>query len=204
MREPVPELDWSALATDYFEPVCRATFDAYFERQGFRLVKSDATAVRYGCKPCWLELHHYVEDAPRFSPMLTIGLTRRWSLTQSLLRMFRRGPRPPAIPAGFDSIGLWYAIPESEVQARYELWLFSSRDELEAIGPRLRDDIVDVYARPLWTDPDRLATLIVDRYRSYLEERERDRQPPDPRKGFAFLHQREEEIRRAAQSAQDK
>jgi hypothetical protein len=44
--------------------------------------------------------------------------------------------------------------------------------------------------------------VLSDRYRDYVEEAERDRQPPDPRRGFAILGQHEREIR-SRQAATD-
>ena len=196
-------MSWDQLATDYFEPVCRSAFDPYFQARGFSASKSEPHSVTYRRGRCWFSIHHYVEESPRFSPMLTAGMDgggwRTWLYRQ--IRSLRRGRR--GRPLSFNSVGLWYVIPKDAPESAYSNWRFSSREELEAIVPRLRDEVVDRWGPPLWEDPRRFEEVLCDRYDDYLEEAERDRQPPDPRKGFAILREREEAILRNAQQAKD-
>ena len=196
-------MSWSDLETDFFEPVCRATFDRYFDALGFSLWKSESTAVAYGRGRCWFKIHHYVEESPRFSPMLTAGMHSApfpW-ITSLFSRLGRVRRAPGGRPILFNEVGLWYVIPKDHPASRYSDWRFSSRQELEAVAPRLRDEVVIPWGPRLWDDPRHFETVLADRYRDYVEEGERDRQPADPRRGFAILGQREREILAKQQAA---
>ena len=194
-------MSWDDLATDYFEPVCRATFDGYFGAHGFSVCKSEATSVAYRRGPCWLEIHHWVEDSPRFSPMLTLHMDAGRSDWLAQLGHMIGLSSASGVPRGFDGVGLWYAVPGDVPESGYSLWCFSSRKDLEQVAPRLRDSVVDRWARPLWDDPARLNDLIRKRYLDYVEERRQELLPPDPRKGFAILREREQEILSRARQA---
>ena len=196
-------MSWSDLETDYFEPVCRATFDAYFDGLGFSLSRSEATSVMYRRGRCWFKIHHYLEESPRFSPMLSAGMHSApypW-LTSMLCRLGFVRRAPGGRPISFNEVGLWYVIPKDHPASRYSEWRFSSGEEFEAVAPRLRDEVVTPWGRPLWDDPGHFETVLSDRYRDYVGEAERDRQPSDPRRGFAILGQREREIRSRQEAA---
>lgn len=190
-------MSWADLATDYFVPVCREIFDPYFETRGFGLAEQKPWSLTYRRGRCWFRIHHYVEESPRFSPMLTAGMHSApfpW-LTQlycrlGLLRRARDGR-----PILFNEVGLWFAIPSDAPERSYPKWLFSSRDELEQITPRLRDEVVDRWGPALWDQPENFAEVLSRRYRDYLADAERDRRGLDPKKGFAILAVREAEIR---------
>ena len=188
-------MSWADLETDYFVPVCREAFDGYFKAHGFSMRESEATRVTYGRERCWLDIHHYVEESPRFSPMLTLHLEAARASWPSRLADIFGLSSAPEVPRGFDGVGLWYVIPGEVPESEYSTWYFSSASELEQTVPRLRDEVVDRWARPLWDDPARLSDVIKKRYADYLEERRQERLPPDPRKGFAILREREQEIR---------
>lgn len=147
--------DWSALRADYFEPVARDVFDDYLRSFGF----GNGEADEVGCltwhgREVFLRVHYYVEDTPNYSPMVTLGITRT----------------SPLIPA-FNTIGLWYAIPVDAEVRDYATWTYTNADELKQVLTRIRDEVVDVYARPLWDDPDRLAALIDTRFAEVKAER---------------------------------
>lgn len=63
----------------------------------------------------------------------------------------------------YNYVGLWAAIPESDPRRHYWDWLFSNAEELEAVMRRIRDEVVDVFALPLWDRPGAIKEL-VDRY----------------------------------------
>jgi hypothetical protein len=149
---------WLDLAVDYFEAVSREVFDDYMQTHGF--ARGDADEIggltfRRGNR--FLEVDYYVEDRPDFSPQVRIGLVR-WATLRS----------------GFDRIGLWYAIPENRKERDYELWRYSNAEELKQVLTRIRDEVVDVYARPLWENPKELAALIARNSRDAKAERERE------------------------------
>jgi hypothetical protein len=147
---------WLDLAPDYFEPVCREIFDAYMRRHSFARDQANETGyVTYRRNDRFLEFHYYVEDSPKFSPMISIGLSGA------------AAPRP-----GVDRIGLWYAIPANREQREYGLWRYSNAAELNKVFARIRGEVVDVHARPLWENPRELARLITQRHREAKAERD--------------------------------
>jgi hypothetical protein len=150
--------DWSKLRSDYFEPVARDVFEHYLRQHGF----GEGEADEIGCltfhrRDVVLRVYYWVEDRPNYSPMVS-------------MRLDLKSPLAPA----FDEIGLWYAVPPSAEEHNYETWYFSNADELRSSLSRIRDQVVDVYARPLWEDPDRLASLIDRRFAEYKAERSAD------------------------------
>lgn len=154
MRNKAME-SWLALRAEYFEPVAREVFDDYLRRHGF----GDGEADEAGCLTwrrgeVFLQVHYYVEDRPDYSPMVTVGLART----------------SPLVPA-FDRIGLWYAIPEDSEERDYESWTFSNAGELKQTLTRIRNEVVDVYASPLWENSDQLLSLIDQRYAEVKAER---------------------------------
>ena len=74
--------------------------------------------------------------------------------------------------SGFDRIGLWYAVPEGSALRDYETWRYSNADELKQVLTRIRDEVVDVYARPLWDNAEKLAELIARRLQEVKAEQQ--------------------------------
>ena len=147
--------DWLKLRSDYFEPVAREVFDEYLRQHGFGKGEADEIGcLTYRRSEVFLRVYYWVEDNPNYSPMVSVGLDLR----------------SPLVPA-VEQIGLWYAVPEDAEQRNYETWLFSNREQLKTVLSRIRDEVVDVYGRPLWEDPDRLAVLIDRRNEEYKAER---------------------------------
>jgi hypothetical protein len=147
--------EWLALRADYFEPVAREVVDHYLRAHGFGEGEADeAGYLTYRRGKVFLQFHYYVEDSPNFSPMVSIGLTRS----------------DPLVPA-FDRIGLWYAVPLDVEVRNYETWTFSSADDLRQVLTRVRDEVLDVYGRSLWENPDVLLTLIDNRFEEVKAER---------------------------------
>lgn len=150
--------DWSKFALDYFEPVCREVFDEYMRSHGFGRGKADkGGGLTYRRGGRFLELDYYVEDIPNYSPHVNIGLLR-WATLRS----------------GFDRIGLWYAIPEDRKERDYGLWRYSNAEELKQVVARIRDEVVDVYARPLWENPKELAAWIVQNSKDVKAQRRQE------------------------------
>jgi hypothetical protein len=150
------DVDLLDLKVDYFEPVSREVFDEYMRNRGFAPGEADDTgSLIYRRDDCFLRVHYYVEDRPRYSPMVSIGVLPATSL---------------GIP--FERIGLWYAVPTGSDAKDYELWRFSDAVELKQVLTRIRDEVVEVYGRPLWENPDQLARLINRRYEEAVAERE--------------------------------
>jgi len=150
--------DWLALRAEYFEPVARDVFDHYLRSSGFGNGEADeAGCLTWHRGEVFMRVHYYVEDSPNYSPMVTIGLTRTSRL----------------VPA-FDRIGLWYAIPQDVEVRDYGTWTFSNADEFRQVLTRIRDEVVDVYARPLWENKKKLKELIEKRFQEVKAERQED------------------------------
>lgn len=145
----------------YFIPACRAALDSYFAAHRFRLRESTAsdTKVAYSDGRTFVELSYWAEARPCFDPIVAFGIERGYAASASL-------------EAG--SIGLWYAIPDDASARHYGEWCFSSAAELEAILPRIRDEVLDVYALSLWSQPDRLAALVQQQREELATQFERE------------------------------
>jgi hypothetical protein len=147
--------DWLKLRADYFEPVAREVFDHYLRQHGFGNGEADETgSLTYHRGEVTLQVYYWVEDFPDYSPMVSLGVDLK----------------SPLVLAS-DAIGLWYAVPPNAEERNYETWHFSNAEEMRSVFTRIRDEVVEVYARPLWDDPDRLASLIDRRAEEYDAER---------------------------------
>jgi len=150
--------NWLALAADYFEPVAREVFEKYMQGYGFGTGEADEVGcLTYRRGNVFLRVHYYVEESPNYSPMVSIGLT---------------GAAQPH--AGFDRIGLWYALPADSELRDYELWIYSNADELRRVLTRIRDEVIEVYARPLWDNEKQLAGWLKKRFEEDKAEREQE------------------------------
>jgi hypothetical protein len=146
--------DWLALKADYFEPICREVFEEYLRKHGFARGEADEIgALTYFRKDFHIRFHYNVEERPRYSPLVSVGILG--------------GAMP--IP-NFNEIGLWYAVPPESDVREYGLWLFSNAGELKLSLTRIRDEVVEAYARPLWEHPEQLERLIARRYGEAVAE----------------------------------
>jgi hypothetical protein len=145
-------MGWLDLAADYFEPVAREVFDGHMQRYGFGHGEADETGALIFRRagewwPRWhrydrlLEIGYVVEDSPNYSPVVAIGLAPRWA-------------------AGPNRIALHHCIPQDRSESEYPLWRFSNAEQLRQILTRIREGVVDRYARPLWEDPKSLAVEV--------------------------------------------
>lgn len=146
--------NWLTLLVPYFLLSCGSVLDGYFAMQEFsKSVADPAGRVVYAGKGIFVEVSYWLEDAPAFAPMVAIGIDPGYLLISSTT---------------FNRIGLWYAIPENVEARQYSMWRFSNAFELEISLMRIRDEVIDVYAKPLWLHPERLAALVERRYREVL------------------------------------
>ena len=163
--------DWLKLRSEYFESVARDVFDDYLRQHGFGEGEADETGcLTYHRSEVFLRVYYWVEDSPNYSPMVSVGVDLK----------------SPLVPA-VEQMGLWYAVPKDAEERNYETWTFSEPDELKLVLSRIRDEVVDVYARPLWEDPDRLAVLIDRGNEEYKAERSNeiaDRNKQDAERAF--------------------
>ncbi|MBI1927846.1 hypothetical protein HYR99_26855 [Candidatus Poribacteria bacterium] len=137
---------WKGLFVSDFESICRKVFDSYMRRCGFTDTEADESgAITYFKQNRFLRVHYYPEESPTYSPMIDVGFVAK---------------DEDASISRFEGIGLWYAIPEGTPVRNYGFWTFASPKELEKVLLQIRDEVVDVYARPLWEEPSRLRYFI--------------------------------------------
>lgn len=150
---------WQDLRVDYFERIGREVFDEYMKRRGFgRGEADDIGGLTYHRGNQFATIDYSVEDRPTYSPHVEIGFTRtRSRRLRSYARWLVGGS---ARPISLDRLPLWYAIPSDSQHRDYERWRYSSEAELRQALARLRDEVVEVYARPLWEDPQELHNWI--------------------------------------------
>jgi hypothetical protein len=151
----------AALEAPYFEERCIASLDPYLDPQGFANETAAGGHVRYRKGRCFLNFSYLPEDSPRYTLYVSIGLKRRWFSPQPL-----------------ESIGLWMAPNAND---RPEQWLldFQNAEQLASALAHARV-LLDLHARPLWEDHDRLRRLLADSWRAMARE-QRDGPPPPPR-----------------------
>lgn len=129
------------------------------KRLGFgRGEADDIGGLTYHRRNQFVTVDYSVEDRPTYSPHVEIGFTRTRS------RRFRSYARwlvgGSTRPIGLDRFPLWYAIPSDSQQRDYERWRYSNEAELRQALTRLRDEVVEIYARPLWENPQKLHNWI--------------------------------------------
>jgi hypothetical protein len=160
---------WDELAIPFFERVCRDLFDDYMRQAGFTETDSDEIGqVAYfrrstalGAPWIFVSFEYWPEDAPDYSPMVTVGFADRPVMGPALT---------------LTSIGLWYAIPEEAAAREYWSWPIRTVGQATENLLKIRE-VVDTYARPLWEDPARLAAHVAKlEEESALQEAEEARE----------------------------
>lgn len=137
----------------YFENVCRKVFDGYMRQHGFkksRLIND--VAFYYFRESTYLSLSYDIMDRPRYPILIGIGFDQK---------------------SFFEGIGLWYAISEYE-KLDHSFWYFSKETDLEMNLTRIRDEIIDVYARPLWGDMPQLERFIARWHQERIEAEQKE------------------------------
>jgi hypothetical protein len=138
--------DLSLWLKPYFYPTCHRILDDYFISLGFMASKDQGTTITYFNETVYLDFEYWVEDSPEYVLMIGIGF---WSKNSG--KKVR------------DGIGLWYTMPQNE---KLTNWYYRSEQQLEDVLIKIRDHILDMYAKPLWEDPCLLREAII----SYHEE----------------------------------
>lgn len=128
----------------YFKPACNRVLQPYLGLFGFSqtTIERDgvqsSTAVAYRKDDMFIDFSYWPEDFPNYCVMVGLGLIEGdVILPQS-------------------EIGLWYAIPREN----QEIWAFQNEAQLRATLTHIRDDILPIYAEPLWEDTQLLEQAI--------------------------------------------
>jgi len=129
----------------YFEPLCHKVFDSYFYQNSFNPipVRHPGRRVVYSNDEEFCGFGYYDQGYPKFEIIIAIGLMNRSTYNPE------------------SAIGLMYDIPKSDTSANYWCCFFHDSPSLEELLTRIRDQVLPVYAKPLWDDPERLRQLLV-------------------------------------------
>jgi hypothetical protein len=144
------EEDLRELAAKDFPSICREALGPYLEAHGFTVGAMDFASVGWRRGSSTLRIHHLPEESPKYSPMVELGFTTFWSRLSG--RVY--------------TAGLWRLIPKDAPP--YSEWWFTGPEDLPAILHRIRDEVLDVHARPLWEDPRRLRALVEEADREWI------------------------------------
>jgi hypothetical protein len=156
----------------YFQAVACEVLSPYLTKSGFSAVRrASFNEVLFERHPVRLRVHYLPEEPRPYSPMVSMGFAPRFdaSLMSSM-------------------IGLWYAMPRNDEAYDYGAWRFDNADELSAVLTRIRDEVIERHARPLWEHPERLRLLLERQLHELKEEqraRVRERAKVDARHAFA-------------------
>lgn len=131
----------TTLSAQYFEETSKKVLDKFFLKYGFKLLEFNESKIIYNKADIFLEIYYFPEDIPNYSLMIGIGFIKR-----------NNGS------IGYDSVGLWYALPENGFD--YKDWKFSAQEELERNLTQICNNILEKYAKPLWENPVMLRSLI--------------------------------------------
>ncbi len=129
----------------FFARVCRRVLGEYLESNGFSETSVDVTGVptfsRFGV---FLEVGYDLESAPSYEPTVVLGVGEK---------TYDESFQPCGVP-------FWYVIPGNLEENKYSDWTFKTEAELEKVLARIRDEVLELYAKPLWLNLDRLEKVI--------------------------------------------
>ena len=130
----------------YFGDTCREVLADHLGGIGFR-VAADNRPFRFSfcSQTVYLTCSYWPEEIPRYHLDSVTGFN---------------GHVPGATDATTLSwIPWWFVVPDESSLHADGLWCFGSEGELRTVLKRLREEVIDVYFRPLWASPSRLAAL---------------------------------------------
>lgn len=126
---------WEQLACRYFEDTCISELSPSLGAEGFVVGRVDwHGAVLFKRFDVFVEVGYEIGTAPNYSPTVVVGFGNN---------RYDEDGRSAGVP-------LWFVIPEDEHSAPYSLWTFSSASQLREVLGRIRAEVVDRFARPLW------------------------------------------------------
>ena len=138
-------IGWERLNCPFFATTCRRILSDYFEAQG--LVEKEMTPIGgivYGRLNMFLEISYEPEMCPNYSPTIIMGIGPS---------KFDEDGRPTGVP-------FWYVIPSNRPERSYAFWTFKTETDLESVFVRIKDALVEPYAKSLWLNLDRLEKYI--------------------------------------------
>jgi hypothetical protein len=137
--------DWDNLNCLFFASTCRRILNDYFEAHGF--VESPnlrGVGVLYRWFDIFLEVGYEPITCPDYSPTIVLGTGPD---------IYDESGLPACVP-------FWYVIPDSLPESGYSLWTFRDEAQLKGVLVRIKVEILEPHAKPLWLSLDRLENCI--------------------------------------------
>ena len=136
---------WEQLHCPYFHDACLRVLEDYFRSEGFSRHHADRIGgVVFEGEGHFVEVSYEAETYPRYSPTLIIGLGSD---------AYGKALQVTGVP-------FWFLIPSTSESSKYIFWKFGTEAELLAVLNRIKDEIIQPFGRPLWTDVEALKKMV--------------------------------------------
>jgi hypothetical protein len=136
--------EWEQLLCNFFNVVCLRVLGPYFADQGFSWQETKINGIFFKKSNLFVEISYIPETYPNYSPSMIVGI----------------GTSKYDDLGNTTGIPIWSLIPETEEARKYSFWKFSNEHELANELKRIKLEILEKYARPLWEDKSKLAYAI--------------------------------------------
>lgn len=135
---------WEKLICPYFAPTCRRIFGKYLEGNGFTERSfNEIGGVMFSRFGIFLEVSYELELVPQaLSVVLGVGSKK-----------YGTDGHPCCVP-------YWYLLPRDRPESRGIQVQFKTESDLEMLLLRFKEEFLEVYAKPLWLNLDRLEKTI--------------------------------------------
>lgn len=138
---------WERLNCQFFAAVCRRVLNEYLKTHGFTEQGAGPIGeITYKRFDVFLEIGYEPETYPNYSPTIVLGIGQR---------KYGEDGLPCGVP-------FWYLIPDDLPERKLTYWKFKNEDDLELVLTRVKDTILEHYAKPLWLDLGRLEEIIIN------------------------------------------
>ncbi len=136
---------WERLICGYFSKTCIALLGAYLEEDGFEVSQvGPIGAVTFKRFDVFIQIGYELITRPNYEPTVVIGLGDR---------KYDEAGKPAFVP-------LWFVIRDDEPASQYPRWKFSSEAELREVLLRIKNEVLEEYARDLWQRTEALEKLL--------------------------------------------
>lgn len=148
------ENDWDQLYCSYFGEVCLSELAPPLGGDGFVAIRvEDHGAVIFKRSEVFMEIGYEVESSPNYTPTLVVGIGDS---------KYGKAGKCMGVP-------LWFVMTDGEPSSKYPIWKFSTRQQLQELLRKLKSEVLDRYARPLWLHIGLLETAVRN-FQEYLAD----------------------------------
>ncbi len=135
---------WERLICPYFTVTCRRVLSEYMEENGFTEVSiNEMGGLMFSRFGVFLEVNYEMETVP-----------------QDLTMCIGTGERKYDKDGHICCVPYWYLLPRDSPENSATGAGFRNEAELEALLLRFREAFLELYAKPLWLNSDRLEKTI--------------------------------------------